>query len=257
VPKPGASDERVRTVAYDPANVVSVIATDLRSTLLQFDDAETVDLVALGDTTAWAYQKARNLLFIKPSVAPARATNMQVVTLRKDGAQRVYQFSLAGQPADTPHPVFAVNFAYPADVAAAQRKAATERAVAADADLARQRLSVDLFYGVRNWQYMARGSTAVEPSEVSDNGTDTVFRFPGNTQAPGIYQVTLDGQEQIASVTPVEDLLVVHSTARLWRLRLGKEVVEIANQAYDPAGFNPRTGTTSPEVIRKVKAPAR
>ena len=40
------------------------------------------------------WSKVRNLLFVKPSTAPARPTNMQVVTLRKDGQQRIYQFDL-------------------------------------------------------------------------------------------------------------------------------------------------------------------
>jgi type IV secretion system protein VirB9 len=252
-PNPGTHDARVRYVAYDAINVVKVTATDLRSTMIQFGEDETVDVVAIGDQTAWAFNKVRNLLFIKPSVAPARPSNMQVITLRKDGTQRTYQFDLSGQPQDASAPVFGINFVYPGDVAEARKKAAAERVAQEDADRARQRLSADYFYGVRNWQYVARGSKAIEPAEVSDNGETTAFRFPGNTRQPAIYEISPDGKEQIASVTSGGDLAVAHGTAQGWRLRMGDAVCDVWNVGYDVAGQNPRTGTTSPEVVRTVK----
>jgi type IV secretion system protein VirB9 len=251
-PHPGPHDARVRYVAYDPANVVEVVATDLHSTMIQFGADETVDVVAIGDQTAWAWSKVRNVLFIKPSVSPARPSNMQVITVRKDGTQRVYQFDLRGQPADATSPVFGINFSYPADIATAHRKAAQERAAVADADIARQRLLADYYYGDRNWRYVARGSYAIQPAEVSDNGETTAFRFPGNTPMPAIYQITPDGKEEIAAVSVEGDIAVVHGTAAAWRLRLGGEVCDVWNVGYDPVGQNPRTGTTSPDVIRTI-----
>src|SRR5262245_14812265 len=174
-PRPGTHDPRVRWVSYDPINVVKVVATDLRSTMIQFATDETVTVVACGDQQAWAWQKAGNLLFIKPSVFPGRRSNMQVVTARQDGTRRVYQFEL--DPQDTAgQPVFGINFRYPDDVAEKRKKEATEAAAQRDTDMARERLDVDLFYGTRNWKYLARGSTAIQPSEVSDNGNATVFR---------------------------------------------------------------------------------
>ena len=139
-PIPGAHDPRVRYVPYDPINVVKVTASDLRSTLLQFGDDETVDVVAIGDQTAWSWSKVRNLLFVKPSTAPARPTNMQVVTLRKEGQQRIYQFDLDAGPASSP--VFGINFAYPGDIAEARRKAAADRAAQLEAEKARWTICV-------------------------------------------------------------------------------------------------------------------
>src|SRR5260370_23282211 len=138
LPTPGAHDARVRYVPYDALNAVKVTASDLRSTLLQFGDDETIDVVAIGDQTAWSWSKVRNLLFVRPSAAPARPTNMQVVTLRKDGQQRIYQFELESGPASSP--VFGINFAYPGDIADARRKAATEKAAQREAEKGRWRL---------------------------------------------------------------------------------------------------------------------
>jgi len=256
-PQPGLHDARVRYVAYDPLNVVKVVATDLHSTMVQFGDDETVDVVAIGDQTAWAWNKVRNLLFIKPSVSPARSSNMQVITLRKDGSQRVYQFDLSGQSADAASPVFGINFSYPGDLAVARRKAADEKAAAAEADIAKQRLLADYYYGNRNWRYVARGSYSIQPAEVSDNGETTAFRFPGNTPMPAIYQITPDGKEQIASASADGEIAVVHGISAGWRLRMGGAVCEIWNVGFDPIGQNPRTGTTSPDVVRSVRGGRR
>jgi len=259
-PIAGVHDPRVRFVSYDPANVVRVQAADLRSTMLQFGDDETIDVVAIGDQEAWSFSKVRNLLFLRPSLQPPRRTNAQVVTLRRDGSQRVYQLDLVPVAAatlvsDSPSQggAFAIDFRYPTDLAAARRKAAAERAGQIAAEASKQRLESAYFTGIRNWAYVARGSIAIQPSAVSDNGKTTVFRFPGNTSQPAIYEITPDGKEQIASVTNDNDLVIAHTTARGWRLRMGEEVCEVWNVGFDPVGENPRTGTVLPEVVRTIR----
>ena len=124
--------------------------------MLQFGNDETIDVVAIGDQTAWAWAKVRNLLFLRPSISPARRTNAQVVTLRKDGTQRIYQLDLV--PGDAGAPVFGINFAYPADLAEARHKAAAERTAQIASDQAKGRLQTSYFMGARNWAYVARGS---------------------------------------------------------------------------------------------------
>jgi len=254
-PLPGRADARVQHVLYDTNNVVRVLGTQLRSTLIQFGPKETIVLVAIGDRDAWAWQKAKNLLFIKPSVSPARDSNMQVVAALPNGQQRIYQFALVGQPDAAADPVYGINFSYPADIAAARRRASEEQKQQASSEVARQRLMVDLFYGARNWDYVGRGSPAIAPHQVSDNGETTVFQFPGNNKLPSIYELTPDGREQIASSTITNDFVVVHDTAPGFVLRLGGAVYDVWNVGYNPIGFNPRTGTVSPEVVRALKRP--
>ena len=255
-PSPGKADARVQHVVYDPNNVVRVLGTQLRSTLIKFGPEENIVLVAIGDRDAWAWQKAKDLLFIKPSISPARDSNMQVVTALPNGQQRIYQFALVGQPGTAVDPVYGINFSYPADIAAARRQAYEERRRETSSDAARQRLIVDLLYGARNWDYLGRGSPAIAPYQVSDNGETTVFRFPGNTKLPAVYELTPDGHEQMASSTVTNDLVVVHDTAPGFVLRLGKAVYDVWNVGYNPVGFNPRTGTVSPDVVRAVHRPA-
>src|SRR6185312_13217746 len=129
-PTPGAHDPRLRYVAYDPVNVVRVLAAQLRSTMIQFGDGEVIQQpgISIGDREAWEVGPVGNLLFLRPKVLPGRSTNMQVVTRTASGQQRVYQFDLVAQESG-PELVFGINFAYPTDIAEARRKAAGERAV--------------------------------------------------------------------------------------------------------------------------------
>ncbi len=267
-PLPGTHDQRVTTVPYDPANVIRLETADLRSTMLQFAPDETVDAIAIGDQACdkcnggWAYNIVRNLLFMKPQLSPhdpgyaARShSNMQVVTLKPNGEQRIYQFELIAVPKEaSTSPTLALTITYPGDIAAAKHKAAAEAAAHHDEDVARQRLVVDYFYGVRNWQYAGRGSQSIEPGSVSDNGQNTAFRFIGNSPQPAIYQGKCDASDKLSTTTnEAGDIVVAQGISPFWCLRQGDAVYEVASVHFDPTGQVTGTGTTSSDVIRKVK----
>ena len=284
-PKPGTLDPRVRTVPYNPMNPVRVVGTTFTSTQIIFAVGETITHIAVGDSDAWLPQPVGNLLFIKP-VEVRMPTNMQVVTARPDGSVRSYQFELIARPiapnassqvasldgtvpgaAASSTTPFAIQFVYPDDARQAALEKRQRDAASADERKAEARLAVDYFYGPRNWRYAAQGSRAIEPSEVSDNGRVTAMRFPGNMTLPTIYAVSPsakaprycgdpDASTGIESIVPYSmraDVAVISTIAPEFRLRYGDQVVRVINCAFDPIGQNPRTGTTSPEIVRKVK----
>lgn len=258
VPVTGPRDPRVRTVVYDPMNVVDITGVIRAATVVEFASAETVEKVAGGDSTSWLVAPSGNLLFLKPTQA-LPPSNLVVVTRRPDGAQRSYVFDLTVRDGDiaqsTPETYFKVIFRYPADEAAARRE---QRAKDAQADTKRAaggRLDVDFFYGTRNWAYTAQGASALQPTEVSDNGQVTVFRFPGNMEVPVIYEVKADGTEAIVSRTVRDDQVVVDTIARQFRVRAGSQVLCIFNRRYDAVGQHQGTGTVSPDVSRQVVEP--
>lgn len=284
-PRAGRWDARVRTVAYNPMNPVRLVGSTFTSTQIMFGVGETITHVAIGDSDAWLASPTANLLFIKP-IEVRTPTNMQVVTSLKDGTTRSYQFELIARaaassssaqvasldgtvPAAAAATPFAIAFVYPDDarqavIASRQRAAAGE-----DERLAQSRLAVDYFYGPRNWRYAAQGSQAIEPTEVSDNGRLTAFRFPGNSTLPTIYAVgpsskpprycgdtsssASDGIETIVPYTMRLDVAVVSTTAAEFRLYYGDQVLRVFNCAFDRIGLNPGTGTTTPEVVRSVR----
>src|SRR5262245_8633019 len=83
-PSPGQHDARVRTVTYDPTNVVRVNGVIRASTQVMFGEDEEVAHVAIGDSVAWEVAPAGSILFLKPREKHP-PTNLQVVTTRADG----------------------------------------------------------------------------------------------------------------------------------------------------------------------------
>lgn len=191
-----------------------------------------------------------------------------VITQTQDGRERSYQFDLTATTAANKNTTSELIFTYQADVDEAARKAAAEKKEQAAAAWRAQqakskeaegiaRLKVDAFYGERNWAYRAKGEKKYQflaPSEVSDNGWLTEFQWPGNLQAPTITVIDpVTGEPQIMPVSKQGDMYIVGQTAKQFRLFLGHDpVMDIYNLHWSPERPDPKTGTTSPEVVRTV-----
>lgn len=252
-PSSAGFDPHVQFVVYNPLNVVRVTATLTNSTQIIFADTEQITHIAIGDADAWLPNPSGNLLFIKP-LQRRIATNMQVVTRRPDGTSRSYQFYLIAAQRSMLHSspaIYAVRFRYPDD----ERDSRNAKATLVAQQTAIASLSDSWAHGPRNWRYVAQGSRLIEPAEVSDNGRQTAFRFPGNMRLPTIYTAAPDGTETIVSYTMVGDQSIVQTTARTFMLRDGKEVLRIVNRGYDPVGISPATGTGLPDVLRTLRRP--
>jgi type IV secretion system protein VirB9 len=224
--------------------------------------------------------KYQNNLPIWPFKAGQSA--LVVVTEKQDSNERTYLFDLVAQkpstdcdPAHWKDPgcpgdvvtTATLEFNYPTDVAAAQaKKAAEQKKAAIEAWKARRqkaaeqaaidRLKVDVFYGQQNYNYQAKADPKyryLAPAKVSDNGWLTEMKWPANVQIPAI--TILDpatGQERVPMITREDGMEVINGTAEWFRLRLGAAVMDIHNLAWSPNRPDPRTGTTSPDVIRQV-----
>jgi type IV secretion system protein VirB9 len=76
------------------------------------------------------------------------------------------------------------------------------------------------------------------------------MRFPGGEAVPAIYQVTPEGAESLIPFDVRGEFVVIHGTARMFRLRRGRDVLCIYNDGYAPFGVNLGTHTASPDVER-------
>ena len=249
-PRSGGFDRRVFVVEYNPLNVVRVVGSPTNSTQIILAPGEEITGVAIGDEDSWLPRPLGNLLFVKP-IAAKVSTNMQVVTKRPDGSNRSYQFLLVAGSEDEAY--FAVNLTYPDDERAARTASQARQAAIGTEKATAARLAQVWAEGPRNWRYVAQGSAVIEPLEISDNGRQTALRFPGNMRVPTIYAGAPDGTETIVPYTMVGDVAVVQTTARIFTLRDGQEVLRIINRGFDPVGRNPGTGTGSPDLLRTIR----
>lgn len=258
IPTSAQQDNRVRFVNYQPYNITRIVGTIRSSVQVEFAADEEIAHVALGNTVAWEVAPAGNILFLKPRENQP-ATNISVVTTRRDGSKRSYQMELVvrdGSVEAGQNTYFYVKYRYPADDAERRRLEAEARKRATEAGYADQVLGIHEQYGPRNWRYSAQGSGAIEPQAVYDNGKVTTFAFSGNQEMPAIYIENSDGTESLVPKTVQGDLVLVHAISRKFILRRGSDTLCIFNEAYSPVGVNPGTNTTSPSVERVVKVPA-
>jgi len=255
-PQPTAQDSRIREVVYDENQVFRIVGVFRSATQIVFSPSERVEHVALGDTISWEVAPAENSLFIKPR-EHAGATNLIVIT-RSNTGNRTYTFELsarrgaiAQRTADT---FFKVAFRYPREEEAAAQAAATQaaytQAVGLQSGAIRSALDLGVLEGSRNLKYSVQGSSEIQPSEITDNGQFTALRFPNQRELPAIFAINPDGTESIVPFDVRDEFVVVHGVFSELRLRRGKEVLCIFNEAPDFYGRDPKTGTASSIVER-------
>lgn len=260
VPRPGPADPRIKTIDYDPQQVVRIVGAFRTATQIRFGSDETILHVALGDTSGWEVAPETNILFAKPTT-PRAPTNLIVTTRTEGGETRHYTFELSARAGQTsrsaPDTYFVVQFRYPEAETRRLQAALSEEARALEQRVLQLKLERGVLEGPRNLAYELQGSAAIAPSEVTDNGRFTVLRFPGAQAVPAVYAVSPDGFEALVPFDVRGEFLVVHQTAAQLRLRKGREVLCIFNLAYQPAGRPTGTATAASDVDRPLREEAR
>ena len=274
IPASGSKDNRMRTVIYDPAQVVRLSTLTGTALVVTFATSEKISAVAVTDSKNLAAMPRENFLFLKShDVLPSQP--VIVLTKGPHGVRR-YVFELeaispARQAAEQRDIYYSVEFRYPRDRAqellarsraraqellAAQRRqdrARRARMVHDALERATQPQAQPKPSSKTNWRYVAQGNRTLTPDIIYDNGYSTFLHFRGNTRMPALFRINPDGKEATVSPSVKNDWLVVGIVAPGWRLRDGKTSLNIWNRAYDPAGRSPATGTASSAVRRVMK----
>lgn len=255
-PRPVPADHRVREVNYSDQNVIAIRSAFRTATQIEFAQGEVIKFVAMGDTVSWEVAPAENSLFIKPRER-ASGTNLIVVT-EYAGLKRNYTFALSVAPnSRAAETYYKVRVRYPEQEAAALREANARRQLAQVLEqqngAMKAALDLGVLEGTRNLNYTVQGASAIQPSEVTDNGQFTVLRFPNQREIPAIFTVNPDGSEATASFDVRDEFVVVHGVFRELRLRRGKVVLCIYNDNPNFYGRDPKTDTASEVVDRQTE----
>ena len=222
VPKPGATDSRIRTIMYNPDEVVWLQGHLGYQMMLEFDPAERIENVSIGDSTVWQVTPNRKatLLFLKP-VDRNAATNMTVVT-----NTRRYVFQLTAAEAAGPNDpdiIFDVRFVYPEEPHTVIELPPPPVTPAVASPPPVERL---------NFAYDSSGSKGISPLRVFDDGTETYFQFPDQMETPAIFALDAAGHESLVNFQVRGRYFVVDSIGQAFALRLGREKAVVKNQAY-------------------------
>jgi type IV secretion system protein VirB9 len=224
-PREMSTDKRVKIIAYDPDNVVSITGSHLVATGIRFDENETIVSIVNGDPIAWTTSVNKvtpYILYIKP-ILPSSNTNMTVVTNK-----RTYQFHLITAPNDTAsskNVTYMLSFKYPDE-----EKAKIEQQL-----MALQKVFVGNFPGSPvhwNYDYSFYGSTKLAPVQAVDNGTYTVFKFRKNEPVPAIFAVDIYQNESLLNFRVQGDYVFVQGVRHQYTMRNGEDVTTVYDDSF-------------------------
>lgn len=212
-PAPGLLDPRIRSVAYDPGQVVEVTGHTGYQMMIEFAPGERIENVSIGDSQDWQVTPNRraDLLFLKPLEVGA-ATNMTVVTNR-----RRYSFLLRAREASGPKDprlMFGLRFDYPPEPEPTPPPPEPEPPLE------------------RNAAYTYTGSPGLAPARVFDDGRSTWFAFAEGPETPAIFAMDASGAESVVNSSVRGDYVIVDQVAPAFMLRRGKEVLTLHNDAW-------------------------
>ena len=271
-PRPGKFDPRVRTVAYNPQDVVVITTYYGVSTPIRFADDEQVEEQSLdaGDRDAWSIKVSarKNLLYIRPRM-PHADTNMTVVTNK-----RVYLFLLnvlqAGpqqRKKAAGNKIGAESVAYAAtySMAAARSKALTlsltftypDAGRKSEPEKAANALQAQMEIAKRQAKggdYWVAGDEEVSPTDARDDGRFIYLTFAHNRSLPHIDGVDSSGKPFVLNPAVSGDTVIIDRMVRQLKLTMGDATACVVNRAFNPnGGADNATGTIAPNVIRVIK----
>jgi type IV secretion system protein VirB9 len=181
------SDRRIRTLAYNPDQIVQILGKSGIQSTIEFAPDERIENVAVGDSSAWQITPNRraSLLFVKPLAARSR-TNMTVVTDR-----RTYMFDLvAGDKWTTA--VYALKFSYPNDKPVEAASQPAQQVAAATTPVQQP---VTMTADKLHFDWNTKGNGKLLPSRVFDDGSSLYLAWTKETPLPAILTVSEDRKE--------------------------------------------------------------
>lgn len=225
-----AGDTRLVTRMFNPDEVVVIDGRAGVQATIAFADSEHIENVAIGDSTAWQVtpNKRANVLFVKPLAARAR-TNLTVIT-----DQRTYLFDLLAGASS--RPLYVLRFTYPAEPKA--QLAAMPAAMSSEEAQAAAAPPVEItppVAPVLNYAWKSKGSRALVPARIHDDGESTFLTWDAQSTLPAILVRNEKGEEGAVNYAVRGNVIVVEGVPRLIVLRAGKDMATLANEGFRAA----------------------
>ncbi len=227
IPRSLPQDKRIKAVAYEPSNVVSVRGSTFNTTQILFNKNEVIETIESGDPGAWTTDVQTHLpymLFIKPTIAGSK-TNMMVVT-----NQHTYYFqlqSVSDKQVGTRNVTYAIHFIYPEAIKAKQLAKLHHHQ-----QQQKGKLTISSDPSKYHWNYQFSGDKRLVPLHVFDDGQFTYFQLRPGQVIPAIFAVdNANGKESVVNFRREGGYLVVQQIAPQFTLRHGQaQVTSIFNQ---------------------------
>ena len=224
--RPMPIDSRIRVMIYNPDDVFKFTGYYGYQASIELAKDEEIISISMGDTTSWQIVPSGYRIFIKP-MEPDATTNMTLITNK-----RTYFFELyAEETLDIRDPgmVFNVKFIYPDEEDEDHIRVFTKSS-SSGPDL-NQPENLNFLYSIS-------GNEEVAPIKIFDDGEFTYLQFRDkNNEIPGIFAVDEDLRESMVNfrLDPKDNnLVVIEEVFKKLTLRVGKKIVCVYNEAFNP-----------------------
>ncbi|APZ98113.1 hypothetical protein BWQ93_06205 [Sphingopyxis sp. QXT-31] len=183
-PVPIGLDASIQAVSYAEGKVVRLSATPGYQLTVEISADETIENIALGDSSAWHVAPSRrgDRIFIKP-LQYGITTNMTVVT-----GTRTYLFELVPSRGGGAGDAQIVRFVYPEPTP-----------VSTPPD--EQRIDQGL--------YKLTGTRELFPAAISEDGQRTFMQWDAAATLPAVYTVDELGQEKLVDAMMRDGILTI------------------------------------------------
>lgn len=227
-----ADDPRLQQRLYDPTEVVTILGQVNVQATIQFGESETIENVAIGDSTAWQVtpNKRADLLFVKP-LKPRGVTNMTVVTNRF-----TYFFDLV---AGSGRPIYVMRFTYPIELLPPEPVELAEAEEAERASVAELAAANDPYAvadpATLNFAWQRSGDATLMPERIFDDGDAVFLSWDRDRSVPAILVLNREGVEGPVNYSVRGDTLVVDGVPPKLILRTGEQEAELVYAGPGPA----------------------
>jgi len=219
-----AADPRLQSVHYEADKVVKVQGRLGYQSMIEFAPGESIENVAVGDSTAWQVtpNKRANLLFLKPLAARAK-TNMTVIT-----DQRTYLFDL-GVAANGVTPLYNLRFTYGAMPAAPMQ--APQQKIAYPSLLANAPAGPpEVTHPKLNYDWKQKGDKDILPARYYDDGRSLYLQWNAGAPLPALFERDEDGKEGLLNYRQQGSFIVVDGVPNTLVMKLGKDTAMLVNR---------------------------
>ena len=234
IPKANHYDAHIRTVEYNPNNVVLIKAHKGVTTMISLSEDETIppkNSVSLGDIKAWGIASNGNHLFLKP-IAANPNTNLIIIS----STGRVYNFYLE----ESRHPYYVVKENYDKINHSVNFK------------YAHKHFDAPCSKGKINFKWKKWGDNSLAPSIMWNDNDHICMRFTKQSSLPIPY-IYENGVEKIVNYNMSGNIMVLHTVNKEIRLREDKKVIGLMSNYAHARTFND-TGTASKYLARVEKS---
>ena len=235
------NDSRIQMFNYTPNDVYSIKTKMGYSSLIQFEEGEIIHDdggLGVGEAKDWSIGVKGNNIFLKPVNAMLQPSNMLIVTNK-----RTYAFTVQTTTGDDI--TYVARFKYPDEMASQSLIPAKP----INYQRVKQGDTTYLIDAKINTDYTKRGNLELAPTAMWDDGLFTHLKYDNAKELPSVYKIMPDNTESLVNTHIEDDTLIIHEVNRLYRLRLGQAVAELANARYKDSEFN-RTGTSQLNTVR-------